>query len=120
MTNTVKRPAAMNRATAARRRRRLGVRQLPTSAMRRRPNVTVGITSQNGPLLYPYSPAYMASDRGGASVTVPTTTAIAKSWAPAWRRAATTAGISERLGMVGVFKVGYARSGARVKERCAA
>lgn len=66
MTNTVNTPAAMNRATAARSKRRLGVRQLLTSATRMRTSVTVGITSQNGPLLYPYSPAYMASDRGGA------------------------------------------------------
>jgi hypothetical protein len=67
--------------------------------------------------LYPYSPAYIASDRGGAAVTVPTTTAMAKSWAPAWRRAPTTAGISERLAMVGALKGGYARCGAYSQER---
>jgi hypothetical protein len=42
---------------------------------------------------------------------------MAKSWAPAWRRALTTAGISERLAMVGALKGGYARCGAYSQER---
>ena len=74
--------------------------------MRRRPSVTVGITSQNGPLLYPYSPAYMASDRGGAGVTVSTMTAISEELGTGLDEGGDDGWDIERFGTVGVLMAG--------------
>ena len=62
-----------------------------------------GTRSQNGALLYPYSPAYIASERGGACVTVPAITRTAKSCAPACKSAPTAAKASVRFGTSGAF-----------------